>query len=1161
LGLIPAGLAGVALLAWLLRGSGEADGEGDVLAGRSGELATGLKLAPGEGGLPAALTAEAGADGDAIPAPPAMPGLEPEPEPTRALHGTVVMDDGSALPLGLAVFAADTRPPPLVFTMRDLMGGDTDFGDIFDRVTGDPLANAAAGPAPVAPDGRFELQVPLRALWLGVAGEAVYPREPCAVSAGSADEVQLVLERGGSLAGRVLDPEGEPVADAEVVAATPFDPYGVLDRSARMAGLGSRRTDGTGRFTFSQVPAGLGLQVQARAEVGAGEAQFQPAGTDVAPLAVGEAREIELLLQPAGCVSGVVVLPDGSPVAGARVYLRPTSFSLKNISLGDEESFGQEERTGDDGRFAFANVRDGSYEAALAAGRFRIARAAGLKVTPGAVIDDVRLVAEPGLTVGGRVLDTAGQPLEGVSVRGSPPPSLLSFGANFDQMLYPEGSSAADGSFQLTGYEPGKVRLGFHDKDHAALTLDVEAGRLDVEARLQARATLSGIVVSLVDGEPVTDFTLSARPSEGLFKPGDWFGAEAGGGFLRVIRPRHFTDREDGTFTLDGIVPGSYEFSVSAAGFGERLEKGVEVPEGGRRGLVLMLEPECAVVGRVVDARTGQPVPGAIVRSGTGASISDMLESMASPGPTARTDAQGAFRFGGLAAGALRLSIEHASYRALGVAELQLQPGETRDLGRLLLSAGASVYGTVRDELGAAPNVQIMVSNATGSVLKRTRTDGAGQYRVEGLPAGSYNVMRMDFQMDIGQDSSPMDIMNDLVYEAVTLAEDESRRVDLSIGTGGGSRLVGTVRDAAGPVGGAMVALTPESPGGKPGFATTDAEGRYEIGRIQPGRYGVSVMPIDALAGQGGGQPGSPVFASLTLGSLPEQRHDVTLPGGVLNGRVVSAEDGHGVAGARVVLERTDDGIREVEWLVAMGGRVGETYADEAGGFRFRHLPGGEYAVVAGGKGMLGAGASGWARTRVGDLTVVEGSPGFTVRVEVERAAVVAGTVLDARGVPVSGTGVWVLEGGVPRSPFSEVVSDASGGYEVGDLADGAWTLAFMDGSHALTLVRDVVVRDGQRTQRDVRLPDGVAVRVDLAGRPAGSLDVLLSGPEGVLPVRLSSLSDLVSLPQTAGMLSVGTYAPGTYHVKVMAGGETLLDEGVTLVGGSGPKLLKLPPP
>jgi len=1159
LGLISAGLVGLALLGWLLRGSGEAGGDEGLLASRETQAPAGLSLPLGEGDLPEVLTAtESGAVAgiSGVTAEPAAP------EPTRPLHGQVVMDDGGAPPAGLRVFASTTRPAPLVFSMRDLMGGDTDFGDIFEGVTGDPLDRAVAGPAPVAADGRFELQAPLQSVWLGVAGAPVFPQDPCAVPAGYEAEVRLVLERGGSLAGTVLGPDGQPVAGAEVTAATPFDPYGVLDRTARMAGLGSRRTDEQGRFEFPQVPAGLGLQVQARDAPGDDATRRQPASSDVAPLALGEARSIELALQLAGRVGGVVVRSDGTPVPGARVFLRPTSFALKNVTLGDRESFGQDERSDDDGRFTFASVRDGSYEAALAAEGYRSVRAGGLKVTPGAVIDDVRLVAEAGLAVGGRVLDTAGLPVAGVSVRGSPPPGLLSFGSNFDTMLYPVTASATDGSFQLAGFEPGKVRLQFQDAGHALLTLDVEAGRLDVEVRLQARATLSGIVVSLVDGEPVTAFSVSAQPSEGLFRPGDWFGAEVGAGFARVVRPRRFTGREDGTFTLEGVIPGNYAVTVSAEGFGERLERDVEVPDGGRRGLVLMLEPECAVIGRVVDGRTGQPVPGAVVRTGTGASISDMLETMATPGPTAKTDAQGEFRFGGLAAGALRLNVEHGKYRALGVAELQLLPGETRDLGRLALSAGACVYGTVRDALGTAPNVQIMVSNATGSVLKRARTDGAGSYRVEGLPPGAYNVMRMDFQMDIGADSSPMDMLNDLVYEAVTLAEDEERRVDLALGSSEGSRLVGRVRDAAGPVAGAMVVLMPESAGAKPGFATTDIEGRYEIGRILPGRYGVSVMAMESLASQGGGQPGSPVFASLTLGSLPEQRHDVTLPGGILNGRVVSEADGQAVPGVRVVLERTDAGIRELDWLVAMGGRVGETYADEAGAFRFRYLPGGTYAVVAGGKGLLGAGASGWARTRVEHLSIVEGSPSFTVKVVVERAAVVAGTLRDARGLPVSGTGVWVLDGaGLPRSPFSEVVSDTSGGYEIGDLSAGAWTLAFMDGSHALTIVRDVVVRDGERTQRDVRLPDGVAVRIDLGGRPAGSLDVVLAGPDGDLPVRLSSLSDLVSLPQTAGTLSVGTYAPGTYQLKVMAGAEVLLDAGVTLVGGSGTKLLTLPAP
>ena len=98
-------------------------------------------------------------------------------------------------------------------------------------------------------------------------------------------------------------------------------------------------------------------------------------------------------------------------------------------------------------------------------------------------------------------------------------------------------------------------------------------------------------------------------------------------------------------------------------------------------------------------------------------------------------------------------------------------------------------------------------------------------------------------------------------------------------------------------------------------------------------------------------------------------------------------------------------------------------------------------------------GAGGWAQKRVENLSVLEGSQGFSVKVEVEPAAVVAGTLRDPGGQPLGEVGVWVLDAaGVPRSQFSEVSSDAGGGYEVGDLQDGAWSLAFMGSGHALTI-------------------------------------------------------------------------------------------------------------
>jgi len=309
----------------------------------------------------------------------------------------------------------------------------------------------------------------------------------------------------------------------------------------------------------------------------------------------------------------------------------------------------------------------------------------------------VGLLAEEGLAVGGRVLDPAGQPLADALVSGFPPPSLVSFGSAFDRDLYPESRTGADGAFRLAGFDPGKVRLRVRHAAHRPREIDAQAGQQDVEIRLEGFAALSGIVVSLTDGEPVATFTVSARPSEGLFRPGDMFGAGAGEQFERVVRPKRFADRQDGTFTLERLTPGTYDVTVTAEGFGERTEPDVEVAASGRRGLVLMLAPEAALLGQVVDGRSGAPVSGALVRAAGDGTISDLLNSMASPSRTERTDAQGRFRFGGLGAGTLKPAIEHPAYRVLSLGELQLQEGEQRDLGVLRLSVGASVYGTVRD--------------------------------------------------------------------------------------------------------------------------------------------------------------------------------------------------------------------------------------------------------------------------------------------------------------------------------------------------------------------------------------------------------------------------------------------------------------------------------
>lgn len=1153
--LAAAGMATVALVAWLLGGFDAPDPTGTVLSARpevTGPL--GLAGTAAAEGQPEALAPAA--DGSA--GEPEPPPAAPEAAPLRTLRGRVARLDGGRLPPDTRVFASRRVVPPLLFGLRevDRFGGTAEL--LRDGQGGwtlpppDPLHALQ-----VQPDdsGRFELQAPDEPVWLGVQAADAFLETPVQVDPGESGELLLLLSPAARLVVQVVDAEGRPAAGVPVSAGSPFDPYTVMDSSSRMAALGPALTDADGLHEYVQVPPGVPILVAAMPR----DRALQPGRARVAPLAAGRRAEVRVQLLPAAEIHGRVTFAGGEPVADARLTLRPGRLALDDMGIQGPERV-TDALTDEAGAFAFRGVPAGLWDVILTQPGLRLTRVTGLELAPGQRLEGVQVLADAGLSVAGHVLDESGRPLAGVRVQAYEPPSLVSFGANFDRELRVPAVTGEDGAFRCGGLEPGKVRIAAEGAGHQRLVQDAAAGDEGLELRLVPLASLSGIVVALGDGEPVSAFRIGLVPSEGVLSAGDFFGTGAEEGLRRVVRPQRFTQREDGTFTVEGIGPGTYDVTVEAAGHGPRTEREVEVPRGGRRGLVVMLEPESVVHGRVVDLRSGLPLAGASVRVAGGGSVADMLLEFVKPAAQVRTDAQGGFRLGGLAAGPLKLGVEAAGHRALGLGDLELAPGEVRDLGTLRLSTGAAVWGKVSDERGPLVDVSVRAFSSNGAVNRQGRTDAQGFYRIEGLPAGTFSVMRMDFAMELS--GSVMDVMRDLRMETVTLAEDEERRVDLGVVSDAGTRLLGTVRDVAGPVPGAMVALIPESRGGRMGFATTDAEGRYEIGRIVPGRYAVSVAALEGGSSVAPGQPGSAVVRSLSLSAGVEHRHDVTLPGGTLEGVVVAADGGAPIRDARVVLDRSDAGALESDWLAMLGGRVGETYADAQGRFRFRHLPGGTYAATAGGKGLLGTGAGGWAQRRVEGLQVLEGGQGFSVRLELEPAAVIAGSTQDLSGQALSGVGVWVLQpGGAPRSAFSEVVSDAGGAYEVGDLPAGAWTLAFMDDDHALTIVRDVPVREGERTPLDVRLPPGVALRLDLAGRPAAAVQVSLSGPGGALPVRLVSPDELAGLAAGAGTLLVGTYAPGTYHLRVMSGADTLLDAGVTLAGGSGSKVLELPPP
>lgn len=1192
-GVLAAVLVAVGALSWQMLAPGsDAAGPAAVLAGPDNadvaalpDATAGLqKSGPGALELAPAATSDESAAAAAE--------LARESYPRREVSGTVVMADGSPLPSTLVLTASVFRPDPKIQSFGDVMananGGSANEVDIEPESRAELRQSLDAGDLPakqstwirtrleqaeaevaslptverlaeltrtrVGPKGEFSMaNVPQRLAFIAVEDEGLYV-DPVARITPGATNVTVRLVRGASVSGHVVDQNGRPVPGARVKADSQFDPWMAMDSSARSASLSERAADANGFYRLSKVPADTPMSVRARPDSG----RLQPDRHKLTALQPGERVELDFTLRDGSRIAGLVRTLEQAPLADARVELRRLDMAISDISGVKEDSEMKRAQTDAGGSFAFEGVPDGKYVVVLDEPGYRDAKSAKLVLSTGKDLSDVLLVADPGFTVEGRVLDPEGKPLADAAVLGRRPRSLTNMYANLDDGNRARTESDADGRFRLTGFDPGDVHLEARLDGFIEAELEVKAGVTDATLTLQRSLSLSGIVVSTVDGEPVRDFRAALRPSGGLFNPADPLGMEKRMASARFSES--FRDREDGTFTLSGLEPGSYDLTVQATGFGDTTVTDIELGGEGRKGQVVMLPPESVVTGQIVSARTGLPIEGAQVSRAKGSGLEQMFEGMLGQGPRATTDSEGHFKIGGLDSRPLNLHVRHNAFREHTEQPLLLAPGETRDLGRIALSNGGLVHGRVLDPRGdGVPSVVVLLTSATGSTIKRDSTDPTGRYEIGGLPPGTFNVMRADFTMEMSEDSSPMDFMKDLVMQSVTLGEDEEREVDLKVSAGGGTLVRGTIRSASGPAEGAMVSLMPERGGlDKLGIAMANKLGEYEIANVEPGEYMLQVVMLDSSM-TAGSQPSSPVIEQFTVAGQPEIRHDVRLPGGVLNGQVESALDGHALEGVRLLLQRTDEG-RVTEGLYSrLEGRVGETYSGADGSFRFKYLPAGTYTVAAGGRNAVGMGQTGWARASVEDIQVADESGGFTVRVRLRPAGSVAGRVTNSAGAAIEGAAVWVRgEQGGWVATFSETASDTSGHYEVPDLSPGAWSLAFRAEGYGFTIVPAVFVREGVETPQDVALPPGVTLKLATGDRDPWELSVVLTGEDGPLPTELTSLSDLTAAMAGQPQMVVGSFAPGAYQLKVISQGEPILDTAVVLAPGEGSHVVTL---
>ncbi len=432
-------------------------------------------------------------------------------------------------------------------------------------------------------DGSFELTDVPPGKWTVRATAAGYrSAEVAGVEVGEGETkegVNLSLKKGGTLAGRVTDPRGTPVANASVSWHPSESQGGGMGAMvARMMGGGpggSTSTDADGHYQFDGLPDGRVTVTASHPDYLDASREFDPSKDSAADLSLGTGASI----------SGNVVGTDGSSgVPGALVQLNEEGDSGGGFGGGNSDST----RTDGGGGFLFDHLAAGRYKV-TASGNTGVSVAKEVVVAESQQMSGVVVQIATGALLHGTVSGLPSGQLGGVRVVAS--------AANYSDATQTDDS----GAYSLHDVPSGVVRLqattSFLSGRSTSKTIEIPDGSTDFLADIafQGTSRLAGRV------------TRGDRPQSGLFVI-----AMPDPPQPNVGRSSGQTD-DNGSYALEGLNDGNYQVTVNGQGVSYRREFAVSGDTSGDIAL-----PTISVTGTVTESGSGIPLEGVTVQAQTG---------------------------------------------------------------------------------------------------------------------------------------------------------------------------------------------------------------------------------------------------------------------------------------------------------------------------------------------------------------------------------------------------------------------------------------------------------------------------------------------------------------------------------------------------------------
>ena len=622
--------------------------------------------------------------------------------PAVGIRGRVVDAAGEPLPRARATAVARRRSP----TESTAFGFDPADGRTFANVDG---AFLLTGLEPGRDYDLYVSQSGYSAARLPVTAPAPRPG-----STADAREVVVRLDPARAAYGRVIDEQDRPIEGAEVALSTAGarrPPLYPEEERSDCRGT----SDAEGRFFIHRIPAEE-IEIKVLKE---GFAPLAVRGVKVfsdSGLSENEGPKNDrfdlgtVVLAAAVVLTGQVVDTEGSGLADVPIFVVPTTLDPESVA-GSLARRPPDTRTQADGHFRLTRFTPGDRMHLFAGGTGH----AGVWVEHLRVplAKPLRIVVEPGLSIGGRVVDSAGVPIADAELELTWTEHL----SGLDVATYRPGQktrrSNVEGRFAFFGLRPGPAKLiawapGFQESEPRILELvpvEESAPPQEVVITLERGALLRGVVRT------------ATRPLDGVR--------------LSAGRSGAFSDAE-GRYRLDGVAPGAVRVEAHHPHYGTRSRE-IEVRMG-ENTLDLTFPDGHEIRGLVVDS-SGRPLENVALELESWQHRSAVLYRT-------RSEDSGLFRLAPVAPGDYEIKATRPGWVLRQPRRIRVDTQDAGDI-RVVLERGAVVAGTVLGlDFDEMARLRLSAEDSGGRSLEG-RVDYTGAYEIRDLPPGYWVVRAM----------------------------------------------------------------------------------------------------------------------------------------------------------------------------------------------------------------------------------------------------------------------------------------------------------------------------------------------------------------------------------------------------------------------------------